>query len=331
MAGRPGPDPLNGFLSFLQRQLLPVGLLIVAVIGMLFPEPGRLLNASPIPKYAAVSIIFVCSGLLLRTDEIYAALSAWRASLFGTISILLLTPVIGVVLALQVPVEPNLRLGLALFCCMPTTLSSGIALTTQARGNVALALLLTVLTNTVGIFTVPFVLAWLLREVGAVELSATELLVKLCFTMLLPLSIGRYLSRFIKSWLDSNRKHVTMVSNLALISIPWMKFSQSSNELSMIALPSLGVLIVAGLLIHILFLLLNDGASRLLRLQQEARKAVVLLASQKTLPVAVTVLELIPDDVLSAQVKGLVIIPCITFHFGQIFLDALLATRWSHR
>ena len=78
MAGRPGPDPLNGFLSFLQRQLLPVGLLIVAVIGMLFPEPGRLLNASPIPKYAAVSIIFVCSGLLLRTDEIYAALSAWR-------------------------------------------------------------------------------------------------------------------------------------------------------------------------------------------------------------------------------------------------------------
>ena len=331
MAGRPGPDPLNGFLSFLQRQLLPVGLLIVAVIGMLFPEPGRLLNASPIPKYAAVSIIFVCSGLLLRTDEIYAALSAWRASLFGTISILLFTPVIGVVLALQVPVEPNLRLGLALCCCMPTTLSSGIALTTQARGNVALALLLTVLTNTVGIFTVPFVLAWLLREVGAVELSATELLVKLCFTMLLPLSIGRYLSRFIKSWLDSNRKHVTMVSNLALISIPWMKVSQSSNELSMIALPSLGVLIVAGLLIHILFLLLNDGASRLLRLQQEARKAVVLLASQKTLPVAVTVLELIPDDVLSAQVKGLVIIPCITFHFGQIFLDALLATRWSHR
>ena len=322
---------MNGFLSFLQRQLLPVGLLIVAVIGMLFPEPGRLLNASPIPKYAAVSIIFVCSGLLLRTDEIYAALSAWRASLFGTISILLFTPVIGVVLALQVPVEPNLRLGLALFCCMPTTLSSGIALTTQARGNVALALLLTVLTNTVGIFTVPFVLAWLLREVGAVELSATELLVKLCFTMLLPLSIGRYLSRFIKSWLDSNRKHVTMVSNLALISIPWMKFSQSSNELSMIALPSLGVLIVAGLLIHILFLLLNDGASRLLRLQQEARKAVVLLASQKTLPVAVTVLELIPDDLLSAQVKCLVIIPSITIHFGQNFLDALLATRWIHR
>jgi len=322
---------LSGFFSFLQRQLLPIGLLTVAVIGLVFPEPGRLLNSSPIPKYAAVSIIFICSGLLLRTDEIYAALSAWRASLLGTVSILLVTPIIGVVLALHVPIDPNLQLGLALFCCMPTTLSSGIALTTQARGNVALALLLTVLTNTVGIFTVPFVLAWLLREVGAVELAAPELLVKLCFTMLLPLSLGRYLSRFIKGWLDANRKHVTMTSNLALISIPWMKFSQSSNELSQIALPSLGILIAAGLLIHILFLLLNDGASRLLRLQQEARKAVVLLASQKTLPVAVTVLELIPEQVLSAQVKGLVIIPCITFHFGQIFLDALLATRWSHR
>lgn len=322
---------MSGFFSFLQRQLLPIGLLTVAAIGMLFPEPGRILNSSPLPKYAAVSLIFICSGLLLRTDEIYAALSAWKASLFGTVSILLITPLIGVFLALRVPVDPYLQLGLALFCCMPTTLSSGIALTTQARGNVALALLLTVVTNTIGIFTIPFVLALLLSEVGQVELSATDLLVKLCFAMLLPLALGRYLSRFMKSWLDSNRKTVTVVSNLALISIPWMKFSQSSNELSQLALPSLGILIAAGLLIHILFLVLNDGASRLLRLQQEARKAVVLLASQKTLPVAVTVLELIPEQVLSTEVKALAIIPCITFHFGQIFLDALLATRWSRR
>ena len=324
-------DSLSGFFPFLQRQLLPLGLLTVAAVGMLFPEPGRFLNSLAAPKYMAVSIIFICSGLLLRTDEIFAALSAWKASLFGTVSILLLTPLIGVFLAFRVPMDPNLQLGLALFCCMPTTLSSGIALTTQARGNVALALLLTVVTNTIGIFTIPFVLAMMLSEVGQVELSAAGLLVKLCFAMLLPLALGRYFSRFIKTWLTANRKTVTMISNLALISIPWMKFSQSSNELSQIALPSLGILIAAGLLIHILFLLLNDGASRLLKLQQGARKAVVLLASQKTLPVAVTVLELIPEQVLSADAKGLVIIPCITFHFGQIFLDALLATRWSHR
>ena len=81
------------------------------------------------------------------------------------------------------PLEFPFQLGLSLFCCMPTTLTSGVALTAQARGNVALALLLTVLTNTLGILTVPFVLAYLLASLGQVELSATALLIKLCFSI----------------------------------------------------------------------------------------------------------------------------------------------------
>ena len=61
------------------------------------------------------------------------------------------------------------------------------------------------------------------------------------------------------------------------------------------------------------------------------RKAVLLLASQKTLPVAMTVLALIPDETIAADVKGLMAIPCITFHLGQIFVDAVIATRWARR
>jgi len=32
----------------------------------------------------------------------------------------------------------------------------------------------------------------------------------------------------------------------------------------------------------------------------------------------------------SAGVKGLIAIPCITSHLGQIFMDAILATRWGN-
>ena len=61
------------------------------------------------------------------------------------------------------------------------------------------------------------------------------------------------------------------------------------------------------------------------------RKATVLLTSQKTLPVAMTVLAFLPDSVASPETRGLLAIPCITFHFGQIFFDAFLATRWGNR
>ncbi|MDP7449277.1 MAG: bile acid:sodium symporter, partial [Candidatus Latescibacteria bacterium] len=179
-------------LDFLRRQMLPVGLLTVAVIGLMWPEPGRAMARLP-TQYIAVSAIFICSGLMLRTDEIRAALRAWQATTWGVLSILFVTPVVGGLFAYRVPMDPAFQLGLALFVCMPTTLSSGIALTTQARGNAALALLLTVVTNLAGIFTIPFVLVAVLGALGQVELSAWNLLVKLCLSILLPLMAGRWL------------------------------------------------------------------------------------------------------------------------------------------
>lgn len=312
--------------SFLKRQFLPVGLIAAALVGLLFPEPGQYMATLP-TQHVAISVIFICSGLLLRTQEIRAALLAWPATLWGSLSILFLTPFIGAFIAFQVPLDPPFQLGLALFCCMPTTLSSGIALTGQARGNVALALLLTVLTNLAGIFTVPFVLANLLDIMGHLELSAWELLVQLCLSVLLPLLVGKSLRHFIAAWVDRHRNEVGLASNVALISVPWMKFSQSSEPLARIALPELFAIVGVGLSIHFLYLVFNGIAARALRFASEERRAVVLVASEKTLPVALTVLAFLP---VPAQLKGLVAIPCVTSHLGQIFLDAVVATHWRN-
>lgn len=110
-----------------------------------------------------------------------------------------------------------------------------------------------------------------------------------------------------------------------------MKFSESSDRLAQVSGLNLLILIAAGLFVHAVFLLLNTGVVRVLGIELAQRKAVVLMASQKTLPVAMTVLALIPDSAVSAQVKGLIAIPCITSHLGQIFVDAVVASRWAAR
>ncbi len=312
--------------TLLKKHFLPIGLVSVALLGLSFPQPGIYMAGLP-TQYLAVSIIFICSGMLLRTSEVRTALSAWKATAWGCFSILFLTPLVGILVIFRLPLDPEFQVGLALFCCVPTTLSSGIALTTQARGNMALALLLTVLTNTLGIFTVPFVLERLLEATGKVELSGGELFMDLCLSILLPLALGRLLQPFLAEWIGRNRARITMASNLALISIPWMKFSQSADRLAHTASASLALVVLAGVLIHVLYLGINDGASRLLRLPLEVRKALVILASQKSLPVAMTVLAFLP---VPAETKGLIAIPCITSHLTQIFLDAFLATRWGH-
>lgn len=312
--------------AFAKKHFLPIGLVSVALVGLSFPRPGIYMAGLP-TQYLAVSIIFICSGMLLRTSEIRSALTAWKATAWGGFSILFLTPLIGAFLAFRTPLAPEFQLGLALFCCMPTTLSSGIALTVQARGNMALALLLTVLTNALGVFTVPFVLEQLIERGAKVELSAGSLLMDLCLSILLPLALGQLLQRFIGEWIGRHRPQILVASNLALITIPWMKFSQSAEKLSHLLASSLILVLLSGVLIHLLYLALNDGASRLLRLPLEARKALVIVASQKTLPVAMTVLAFLP---VPAETKGLIAIPCVTSHLTQIFLDAFLASRWGH-
>ena len=193
----------------------------------------------------------------------------------------------------------------------------------------ALALFLTVLTNTAGILTLPFVFAHLLGALGQVELSAGDLFLKLCFSILLPLGVGKFLRRFAVDWINAQRPRLSLASNAALITIPWMKFSESSERLALVETSSLLVIVLSGLGIHALYLVFNGGVCALLRLESAARKAVVLMTSQKTLPVAMTVLAFLPESAVSPEMKGLIAIPCITFHLGQIFMDAFIATRWG--
>ena len=83
---------------------------------------------------------------------------------------------------------------------MPTTLSSGVILVGQASGNIALALLLTVITNLVGVFTVPFMVTAVLssaKDIGGqqgqdITLEPSKMVVKLIFTILIPLCVGKW-------------------------------------------------------------------------------------------------------------------------------------------
>jgi sodium/bile acid cotransporter 7 len=74
--------------------------------------------------------IFIISGILLQKGELLAALKSVTAIAYGLTSILLLTP-LAALLVLRLPLQPpEMALGLAVFCCVPTTLSTGVTLTT---------------------------------------------------------------------------------------------------------------------------------------------------------------------------------------------------------
>lgn len=114
------------------------------------PKAGTAAAAAGAGPAATIGIFFI-SGLLLQKGESLAALRSTAAVAYGLITVLLVTPLLALGIV-RLPLQPpEVALGLAIFCCMPTTLSANVMLTTVSGGNTAVALLLTIASNTLAV------------------------------------------------------------------------------------------------------------------------------------------------------------------------------------
>ena len=316
------PTPLQRAKAFALKWHLPILLVLALVLGVAVPRPAQAANDTPL-SFACVVIIFFISGLKLKTDDLLAALAEVKAWVFGLATILLLTPTAGFALAALPLQKDEFSLGLALFAAMPTTISSCIVLTGGAKGNVALALFLSVATNLASIASVPLWLSAILTSVGTVRLDVVALLLKLVYTILLPLLAGRaaQLLPGVPRLVAQHKNTLKVASSLFLALIPWTKAGSAASDLLATSAGAIFTMLALGVLLHFVYLALNTAATQALGLPWPERAAVLLAGSQKTLSVAVAVIDAAPPALGN---PGLLLLPCILAHFTQIVIDAVL-------
>eukprot|EP00899_Mesostigma_viride_P028447 jgi/Mesvir1/8788/Mv02696-RA.2 len=234
--------------------------------------------------------------------------------------------------AIAIPFHPEeFRRGLALFATVPTTLTSGVTLVTQGGGNRALALMLTVTTNLAGVVTVPFMLG-LVMSSSDVSIDALDLLKKLILTILVPLAIGKALLQFVPPVEPFTQRHKTalsITSSSALIIIVWQTLSASAAVIKGQSGASISIMILAAVILHVVYLATNYAATWLLKTSEPEAKAVIIMASQKTLPVALSILANLKVEEIGSP--GLVAIPCIVGHITQLFMDSVLVSHWAYK
>lgn len=355
-------SPAKAVLSVLRaidKQILPFALISFILLGVIRPQEG--LRAYELGLSNLITIaIFVISGLQLKRGDALAAAKSTGCVTFGLVSILLLTPLLAYVL-LRLPLPDHslpIALGAAVFCCMPTTLSSGISMTAAVGGNTALAILLTLASNILGVFTMPLVLPVLLGSaVGGSSSSGLQpgpLLAQLTKVVLLPTLLGAAARAFVPgvaAAVDGNRRVVVYLSAICLACVPWMQVSRSVCQGLAITAADLCLAVCLGSTCHVAFLAFNALCVRVLSLggqdRLEAarlRQALVLQASQKTLPVAVAVISSmtpsLPSDAACAAAQtggmlaspgaaGLAAIAAVTCHLTQIIIDSFLVPVWT--
>lgn len=243
-------------------------------------------------------------------------------------AILAVTPCFAFIV-LRIPFQPvEFGTGLALFCIVPTTLGVGVALTAAAKGNQALALLLTVVTNLLGIVTVPYELRLVLSTVGstAVSVDPANLVIKLIFTVLVPTVIGkvaREVSKHVRNFVTRYKLQLSLFSTLNLACIVWQTLSGARDTLLQQAFTSVLLIVVASSVLHLIMLVLNGFmvSKYIMKLPFREGVAVLIMSSQKSAPVAVTVISYLTPSLVQ---QGLMAIPCILGQLAQIFIGSAL-------
>jgi predicted Na+-dependent transporter len=100
----------------------------------------------------------------------------------------------------------------------------------QAKGNEALALLLTVLGSILGVLSTPLFVRALLRSVSEVQVDEIAMIVQLVVQILIPVAIGIMLQKMVTAVKDYATKHKTMLSQVADVSIVMLMWEAISRD-----------------------------------------------------------------------------------------------------
>ncbi len=306
----------------MKQLFLPLGLILAVIVGFTLPTGGTFLSDHSGPKII-VFIIFLISGYQTGSKELSVDLRLLRLFCVAAVISLLLAPLLGLLVSKLLNLPLYLAMGLIIMSTVPPTISSGVVITGVSRGNGTLALFLTISLNLLGIFSMPFVLDFCLKAAGPIDIDQNALLFKMLFFVLLPFIAGKAIRSI------SGRKQVSplwsYLNSSAVIVIVYASISTSTSALMGLAATDYITILAGVAAVHILLLLTNAYASKLLQLSSADRKAMLFVTSQKTMALALAVLANINFD------TGNAIVVCLMFHFFQLFLDSFLASLLQNR
>ena len=121
------------------------------------PEAIAFVNQVLVP--CGLALIMFSLGLTLALRDFAGILTGGRAVVAGLATHLLVLPLLGLGIGLLFRLPPELALGLFIVSICPAGTTSN-ALTFVGRGNLALAVVLTLATSIVTVFTIPLLLRW---------------------------------------------------------------------------------------------------------------------------------------------------------------------------
>ena len=173
----------------LKKCFLPVGMILAAALSWCFPQLGIRLESICGTAVFIVAIFVIC-GWQTDFGECKFDRKLLNVFVFSGLFAMAAVPWCGIALSRIAGLDAMTAAGLTVILAMPPTLSSGIVMATNAGGNGLAAMLFTVVYNLIGVFTLPWMLAWCLSGSGEIDTNPWKMFTKLMLLVILPFFTG---------------------------------------------------------------------------------------------------------------------------------------------
>lgn len=309
------------------------GMLVAVALAFIWPSPGAkggFLHPELLNKIG-IALVFFLNGLGLSLASLKDGALRWKVHLLIQVSTFLIFPALGWLLLKTSGdwMSADLQTGFFYLCALPSTVSSSVALTVAARGNVPVAVFNATLSSLIGVVLTPFWMAWILGSSGT-GFDVWPVIVDLLIWLVLPLVVGQFSRPALGAWASHNKTRIQIVDRLTILTLVYTSFADTvkegiwSNYGPVILLET----IIGSTLLFAIVLALTRYLARLLGLPVEDRIAAVFCGSKKTLASGVPMAHLIFG---ANPALGLILMPIMIYHPLQLAVGGFLAQRWAGR
>ena len=300
-------------------------LLATVLAGIILPAQGASADVLGHVTYWAVSLLFFLYGAKLDPRGVRDGFLNWRLQGLTFGATFVIFPIFGLIIAAVVaPVlGATLALGLLFLAVLPSTVQSSIAFTSIAQGNVAGAICAASVSNLVGVFLTPALVALLLHaDGGGVRIEA---IVKIGVQILLPFIVGQVLRPIVGRLVQRHKVITQVVDRGSILLIVYAAFSASTVAGLWADIP-LATLVIL-LFVIVIFLAVVMGAMVLIgkisKMPYADRTALFYCGATKSLASGLP----IATALFASDQIGAIVLPLMMYHMLQLLVSAYLSQK----
>jgi len=303
-------------------------LVAVAIIGTLLPAAGETYTVLRAVSMGSIGLLFFLYGVRLSTAETITGLTNWKLHAAILASTFVLFPAVGV--AVRSLIEPTVGVGLAagfvLLCLIPTTVQSNVVFTRMAGGDTAAAVVAASLSNLIGVFATPALVAWLLSANAEVNASS---FVRIVVQFLLPFVLGQLVRPWLGAWVARNDGWLKHVDRSSILLVVFLAFSvgATSGVWSRVSVWSVSATVALCLVLLAAACGWLIAIGRALGLSRPARIALLFCGSNKSLATGLPMAAVL----FPPHTVALIVLPLMIYHQLQIISGGAIVGRLNRR